>query len=270
MNNDPTKNRKLAPFLIAAAAVLLTVLIISSIKLISMYKEYRTAREQYHYLSDSYVEKTEAESDQVLPSPGSETEGSAQPEIVSPISVDFDALKAISSDIEGWLFCPETVINYPVVQCDNNDKYLHGYINGDYSISGSLFIDYRCARGFDGSLSIIYGHHMKDGSMLASICDYKNQSYYDEHPVMYINTPDCNYMIRLFSAFTTNADSDIYTFSFNSEADLGAYLVRMKSLSDFTCDINPDSNDKVVMLSTCTYEYDSARYVLFGVLEQIG
>lgn len=258
---------------ITISAVLIIVLVFSAIKLVSMFNEYNNARERYDKLTVDYVEENESNVSSAVEeynqNNSSESEESAEPIEKSPIEVDFAAISGISDDVEAWLYCPDSVINYPVVHGDNNEKYLYGYINGDYSISGSLFIDFRCADNFNGPLTVIYGHNMKDGSMLASICRFKKQDYYDAHPFMYINTADGNYRVRLFSAFTANADSDIYTFSFQNDDDFTSYLLNVKSKSDFICDSVPDSSDRIVMFSTCTYDYDSARYVLFGILESI-
>ena len=107
---------------------------------------------------------------------------------------------------------------------------------------------------------------MKDGSMFNSLTSYKDQSYYDEHPVMYLNTPKQNYKIEIFSAYICNYDSDTYTRDFYSAEDYAAWLTKMQSQSDFTSNVEVTENDRVITLSTCTYEYDNARFVVQGKL----
>ena len=53
--------------------------------------------------------------------PNAEEEAEEDP---LPISVDFTALRDRNSDVVGWLILPDTVLNYPVVQAANNEKYL--------------------------------------------------------------------------------------------------------------------------------------------------
>ncbi|MBQ6583391.1 MAG: class B sortase, partial [Mogibacterium sp.] len=82
--------------------------------------------------------------------------------------VDFDELLKINPDVQGWLYQKDTVINYPVVQGQDNDEYLHTLVDGTWSGGGTLFVDYRNQSNFGDFNSIIYGHHMKDGSMFRS------------------------------------------------------------------------------------------------------
>ena len=255
----------------ALVFVLVVVFLVAGIKLYSIVHEYRVAQRSYNKLSDQFVSAS-------TPAPqGSQTSqgqsGQAadpQPGVVladpSPISVDFDALLAKNSDVKGWLYSEGTVINYPVVQAADNDYYLHRLYDGSYNGSGSLFIDYRCYSGLQGRIAIIYGHHMNDGSMFASLVEYRKQEYYDAHPVMYLNTPQGNYQVELFSGFITAADSAVYVMGFADDEEYAAYLMKMKAFSEFDCDVTPTVDDRIIVLSTCTYEYNNARYVVFGRL----
>ena len=55
------------------------------------------------------------------------------------ITVDFDALCKKNSDVVGWLYLPNTPINYPVVQAEDNNKYLHLGLDGKYLNAGTLW-----------------------------------------------------------------------------------------------------------------------------------
>ena len=66
---------------------------------------------------------------------------------------------------------------------------------------GCLFIDYENAEDFSDNNTIIYGHNMRDGSMFSTLVEYKAQAYYDEHPEMYLVTPEGGYVVEVFSAF---------------------------------------------------------------------
>ncbi len=257
--------------------LLIAVFLFAAYKFYTIAHEYRAASRSYNKLSGSVVSSADpssASTPQQLPSLAGQ-DGKDDPNVSqtpveladpSPISVDFGALLAVSGDVKGWLYSEGTVINYPVMQAANNDYYLHRLYDGKYNASGSLFIDYHCPGDFSGKIAIIYGHHMNDGSMLASIGNYRKQSYYDAHPVMYLNTPRGNYRVDIFSGFITASDSSVYTVGFSDDEEYQAYLLKMKAFSDFESDVTPTVDDRIIVLSTCTYEYNDARYVVFGKL----
>lgn len=180
--------------------------------------------------------------------------------------VDWKALKKVNPDVQGWLYQKGTVINYPVVQGTDNDTYLHTRFDKQWSGGGTLFVDYRMEKGFKGFNSIIYGHHMKDGSMFRSIRGYtKEEGYYDKHKTLELATPHGNYHLVVFSAFITKAtDENTYKMTYD-EAEKQAYIDRAWERSELP--ITKDSvdvtrNDRLVTLSTCAYDYEEARYIV--------
>ncbi len=186
----------------------------------------------------------------------------------APIEVDFDALKQVNEDVIGWIYCEGTVIDYPVLQGEDNDLYLHHAYDGAYSVSGSIFVDSGNREGFVDSNTIIYGHHMKNGSMFASLSKWSEQQYYEEHPVMWLLTPERDYKIELFSGYTTSAYAETYTMFPEPSAEVDAYLKRAAEQSDFQPleGIELDGEAHYVLLSTCAYVFDNARSVLHGKL----
>lgn len=180
--------------------------------------------------------------------------------------VDWKALKKVNPDVQGWLYQKGTVINYPVVQGTDNDTYLHTRFDKQWSGGGTLFVDYRMEKGFKGFNSIIYGHHMKDGSMFRSIRGYtKEEGYYDKHKTLELATPHGNYHLVVFSAFITKAtDENTYKMTYD-EAEKQAYIDRAWEQSELP--ITRDSedvtkDDRLVTLSTCAYDYEEARYIV--------
>lgn len=196
------------------------------------------------------------------------TEEPIDPE-TSPIDVDFASLQQRNKEIVGWLYCPNTYINYPVCQTEDNMFYLHKDIDGNYSSYGTLFVECLCQPNFNNTNTIIYGHHMNDGKMFAKLVDYAKQEYYNQHPVLYLNTPDANYRIELFTGYITDMNSDTYAISFTSTEDNQAWLDKIVAKSTFESAVAVKPGDKIITLSTCTYEYDDARFVVQGKLVRI-
>lgn len=180
--------------------------------------------------------------------------------------LDWKALKKVNPDVQGWLYQKGTVINYPVVQGTDNDTYLHTRFDKQWSGGGTLFVDYRMEKGFKGFNSIIYGHHMKDGSMFRSIRGYtKEEGYYDKHKTLELATPHGNYHLVVFSAFITKAtDENTYKMTYD-EAEKQAYIDRAWEQSELPItrdSVDVTKDDRLVTLSTCAYDYEEARYIV--------
>lgn len=193
--------------------------------------------------------------DPLLPGEGTEPEG---------IDVDFEALWQINGDIVAWIYCPDTQINYPVVQSDDNDYYLRRLLDGSWNIGGTLFLDYRCPADFSGGNNIIYGHHMRSGAMFGTLARYRDQSYYDQHPVMYLATPTGQYRVELFAGCTIDAMDNIYEPQPSPEQ-----VERLMRRSNFTPNHEITADGPILTLSTCAYDFENARYVLLGKLVPI-
>lgn len=187
----------------------------------------------------------------------------------SSLAVDFDALCAVNDEVIGWLYCPDTVINYPVALGTDNEYYLYHLYDGTWNSAGTLFVDCGNTGGFSDANILIYGHHMKNGTMFRCLDGYETQEYYEEHPVMWLLTPAQNYKVVLFSAYVTPSDSDTYAIYSGVSESLYTYLEECKAKSDFTCDVNVRDYAKFVVLSTCNYDYDDARYVVHGALQPV-
>ena len=183
--------------------------------------------------------------------------------------VDWKALKKVNPDVQGWLYQKGTVINYPVVQGTDNDTYLHTRFDKQWSGGGTLFVDCRMEKDFKGFNSIIYGHHMKDDSMLATLVGYKEQSYYEEHPTLNLYTPYGDYTVEVFSGVIVSGAKDFLEFNFDDEAAFEAYWQPFIENSTFECDIVPKLGDRLISFITCTYEFDDARYIVCGRLKPV-
>lgn len=185
------------------------------------------------------------------------------------IEVDFETLQEKYPDVVAWLYCEGAPINYPVVQGDDNNKYLRHLLSGEYNIAGTLFADYRNAViGLDDNY-VIYGHNMKDGTMFSSLVKYKQQSYYDEHPVIYLLTPEKTYCIELIAGYVTSVTSEAYRLNFDTAEQMDEYVAEAIKKSTFKTNAEYESRDRLITFSTCSYEYTNARYVVVGLKKDI-
>ncbi len=171
--------------------------------------------------------------------------------------IDFDALAQTNPEVVGWIYAPGTNINYPVVQCkDNNSKYLNTLFDGTSNASGAIFLDYEdAAPGMVDQQTTIYGHHMNDGSMFNVISDTTDQATFDSIEYVYYITRDATYKLR---PLATKVVEDTYakarTSNFEGDDGLKNYLSEML---DGASAVASDATDraasatKVVTLVTC-------------------
>lgn len=260
----------LVPILITA---LIAFMVFCVCQIVKTQQDYKEADTLYSELRDKYVETvpdilpettpdtsgTESESSDTTPEPLSET---------VPIAIDFDALLADNEDVVGWIYCPDTPINYPVAQGKDNNEYLRHDLNGKYLVSGTIFVDYRNGPVGEDLNYVIYGHNMKNQTMFGTILKYKEQSYYDEHPVLYYLTPEQNYKLEPIAGLVVSTEDMIYQPSPETDS-FSEYVEKLVEKSGFRSEAEYYPGDTLVTLSTCSYEFDTARYVLVCKLTEI-
>ena len=202
-----------------------------------------------------------------------ETESAEEnPSVVLP-AVDFEALWETGPDIIGWLNLPDTAINYPVTQTDDNEYYLRHLYDGTYNKTGCLFADYENKKDFSDRNTIIYGHNMRDGSMFATLNEYNEQSYFDGHPQMYLVTPGGGYVVEIFTAFVaspgeSSSDTSPWRLGFKDDGAYTTWLSEMADRSVIETDVTVTSSDKVLTLSTCT-PGGKSRFIVMGKLAAV-
>lgn len=217
--------------------------------------------EQYVFIPDPVPSDTEGLN---LPSECEDEERNEADDTVWP-EIDFEALQVINPDIVAWLYLEGTEINYPVVQGADNEYYLQHLFDGSYNSSGCLFLDSRNTNNFSDAHSIIYGHHMQNGKMFAVLDGYKKQEFYDEHPVALLLTPNGNFKLQFFAGYVANVEEDAWQLGFTLQG-FEEWLAASAERSCFESGIVPAVTDKIVTLSTCSYEFHNARFVLLGAI----
>lgn len=231
------------------------------------YKQYTDAESSastFEYLQEQ-LKNTEG-----LPSPETEqstTEGSENtPAETEPTVFDkYRPLQEQNSDMVGWIFIEGTKINYPVMQTpDNPDYYLKHSFEKAWSNYGVPYVDEVCTVGASNNL-VIYGHNMKNGSMFNGIVQYKNKTFFEEHPIICFDTVDEPGQYQVIAAFRYN--TNIETFKYNKhsdmdEAEFTEYVANCKSRSLYDTGITAEYGDMLITLSTCEYTYTNGRFVV--------
>jgi len=191
----------------------------------------------------------------------------ALPQIVNQSIVD---LQTERPSVVGWLTIPNTRIDYPFAQGADNDHYLHTDLNGSRSAAGTVFMDFRNSRDLSDFNTIIYGHHMRSGSMFAALQQFNNQSFFDDNRTGTIFLANATYEIE-FMAFAVIQPNDagIYNPTITTDAGRIAFLDHVRSVARHYRNVNVTENDRIITLSTCNYEFNNARMVLIGRLVRV-
>lgn len=187
------------------------------------------------------------------------------PEICEELMEQAQELQEIYPDAIGWIYIPDTSINYPIMQGEDNDFYLTHGTDGRSLKCGCIELDFRCENRFQNNFNILYGHNMKNGSMFANVCRFKEQAYYDSHLYGWVYTSDAVYRLDFFSVAVTDWHDEIY----NGFRSLDEWTPYLKEISRIYEEVELTEQDRLVLLSTCSYEFKNARTVLTGRLVEM-
>jgi len=181
---------------------------------------------------------------------------------------DFAALLAWNPDIRGWIWLPGTDIDYPVVQGRDNDYYLNHTAGGTSSIIGAVFMESKNQGDFSDEVTVLYGHHISGGRMFSPLSGYKEQSFFEQHPEVILYTPEQVYRVELFAGQILDGGSDSFVLEFSTESGRAEWLDRTLSGSPFKSPVRPEADERILVLCTCTYEYNNARFAVYGVIRE--
>ena len=184
------------------------------------------------------------------------------------ISVDFAELLKRNPNTVGWIHVNNTNINYPVVQTQNNDDYLHKAFDGSPNQAGWIFADYRNdMKNFDKN-TIIYGHSRLNKTMFGSLFQVLNQSWYQDkyNQVILFSTPTENTMWQVFSTYKIDLETYYLQTNFSNDASYETFLNTLKERSKYPFNVNLDASDKIITLSTCSDAAGTGRIVLHAKL----
>ena len=181
---------------------------------------------------------------------------------------NFKKLKSINNEIVAWISIPNTKVDYPVLYHKEDtlksQYYLYKNYEGNYSDYGSIFVDFRSSKGTDSKNIILHGHHMMDGSMFSNLLKYGKTSidmdFYKKSPTVTFSTPKGTDTYKIISVIKTTGntkDKDFFNYiqgDFFNNAEFLNYVYNVRARSMVNCPVDVNENDKLLTLSTCSYE----------------
>lgn len=217
---------------------------ISTWKLYGYYRSYKKAKDTYSKIAKENVKISKNER-----------------------KIDFKKLKSQNQDIAGWIYIRGTTIDYPIVQGKDNEEYLHQDFNKKKSSSGTIFLDNNCKKDFTSDNNIIYGHHMKNGTMFAQLLKFREKSFLKKHNEIMIFTPDRTIHLKVISAYAQKAQNKI-PVTFANDKQKKAYIKKIESMSEQTIKTFRINDSHIYTFVTCSYEGEDNRTYVHAAEEQ--
>jgi sortase B len=213
--------------------------------------------------------ETETETERV-----SVTETETETEKTAPdIPVDFDMLQEENEDIYAWIYIPDTVVNYPILQSQGDmdvDYYLNYTPDGASGLPGSIYTQSNYNSGcFEDKVTVIYGHNMKN-AMFGTLRDFRDEDFRKNHTEILIYTPEHIYTYRPVCAITYDNRHLLYYFDCNNDDyAYGRFLSSIQTERLIPSWVEEPftvtTEDRMLILSTCNGNQEQ-RFLVGAVL----
>ena len=246
----------------------LAVFLFSAWKLVGIFQEYREAEQLYNDAANEFTTlNSDQDKEHAVPVPTMREQ--------APVEVDFSNLLKINDDIIGWIYMEDTVVNYPLLQGENNLYYLDKTLYKKYLASGSIYLDCDNEPDFSDAHSIIFGHNMKNHTMFGDLSDLRDEDYLKEHPYVDLILTDGTWMrYEICSMYRAHVEDGTFRAPLNKAKNFKPFmeLITEKNMyADSELDLPVvQEDDKVLTLSTCTEDSaDLERFVVHAVLVSV-
>jgi sortase B len=256
---------------IAVIAVFAIVAVFSGMMFYWQTQDQKQSAEDFNALAELVAEKSAPE---VTPTP--ETDTPDEPDEQDAESAErraayekYAELYALNNDFVGWISIDGTNVNYPVMQSiDTPDFYLKRNFEKAYSDFGVPYVDESCAVDLSTN-TVIYGHHMKNGTMFSSLVKYANKSYFEDHPIIRFDTFGGfgeYQVIAAFSFDTNNEDFRYNEYTDMTEAEFDEFISECMERRAYDTGFTAEYGDRLLTLSTCEYTHQNGRFVVVAKL----
>ena len=166
------------------------------------------------------------------------------------------------------MYIPGTRVNYPVVQRSTmRDYYLYRDFYGNYDTHGCLYAREECDVATPSDNVTIYGHRMKDGTMMGDVGYYEEKRYWEEHPLIYFDTLTEEHTYQIVYVFKTTASVGegfqyhLYV-DFSNENDFNNFISACSRNALYDTGLTAQFGDQLITLSTCEYSLVNGRLVV--------
>lgn len=192
------------------------------------------------------------------------------------VVIDWTLLKKEYPDLYAWIYIPETDVNYPIFQHPtDNEYYLRHNMDGTTGHPGCLYTEKCNSKDFSDRNTVIYGHTLPEkdiASMFTTLHKFEKEEFFAKNDYIYVYTEEKKLIYEIFAAYEYPAYHLIENFDYSDDDVYASYIDSIYhntegKIKNFKYDIEVTVEDKILTLSTCTYDYDDLlRYLVVGVL----
>lgn len=221
------------------------------------------------------LQETEAVTETVSEEPEPEpepavTEGPEPEPVYCEAVIDFTGLKEENEDIYAWIKVPGTVIDYPVLQSEEDNYYLERNLDHSVGYPGCIYTNKCNTKDFSDALTVLYGHNMKKGTMFAGLHDFEDAEFFERNDQILVYTGDARYTYRIYMAAAYNDDYIPAFFDVTAGEGAVQFVDSVKDYEDERKFIREDmevtEEDSLIVLSTCIANEGTKRYLVIGKL----
>ena len=282
------KDKKIINVFIRAIYIMLALLIIASVAYISRYYyDIYIAQKQSDLLDEISlddnltIEKQSAiqeensldninNVDTPLVTDIVDTNQTNQEHTITERMLKLQELQKQNSDIIGWIEIENTNINYPVLQCSDNDFYVTHNYKKERNISGAIFLDKNYVWNPPSSNLLIYGHNNQNGTMFQDLLKYKNKKFYEQHPIIRFTTNNEDSYYEIFSVFESQvyykSQTDVFKYYYfvnaKNREEYNEFVENSKKSSLYDTGKTAEYGEQLMTLSTCAYHTQDGRFVV--------
>ena len=177
-------------------------------------------------------------------------------------AISLETLREKNPDVVGWIEIPDTKLSYPLMAGTEDNYYLDHTWEKTSSVAGSVFVEFLCSDELEGFNTVIYGHRMKNDTMFGSLKYYKDSTYWEKHPYVYVCNDTGVHRYEIFAAYEATLQGSTYQIGFADDASKQDFLDNCAEYSDLKTDVTPTIHDRVLTLSTCTGRGYESRWVV--------
>ena len=192
-------------------------------------------------------------------------------EKIEESAVLFQELLGINPDVCGWVALGNTRVDYPILKGDTNLSYINTDIYGNFALAGSIYLDAKNDQEFEDAYSLLYGHHMENGSMFGDLGLYLEETFFEENYTGTLILPDRAYNLEIFACLQVGASDENIFEPGKWQADIEGLLdyAGQKAVylhKDRWNSLYEAEEPQVLALTTCSSEFTDARTVILAFM----